>query len=171
MNYPFLYQKLGQIDAHELNSNLQISTDRIVVWDDWNLSEAKSTLVSGFIRTKIPHLNIFNNQIYVSQGITSNFHIDRFHMHHLLHRVLIPLHDTFKYQWIINDEIINYQPICGEVLLFNNMVPHRFVSDQKILRSVVYFDLCDPLIENMTSQFTGNYSAENGLIAEKYKNQ
>lgn len=170
MNYPFLYQKLGQLDVQELNTSLQLSDDNIVVWDDWNLREAKSTLVSDFIRIKIPHLNIFNNQIYVSQGISSNFHIDRFHIHHLLHRVLIPMQDTFKYQWIVNDKIIQYQPVCGEVLLFNNMVPHRFVSEQKVLRSVVYFDLCDPLTENMASQFTGNYSEENGLLTEKYKN-
>lgn len=170
MNYPFLYQKIGQFDVQELISNLQISPEQIVIWDDWNLCEAKSTLVSDFVKNKIPQLNLFNDQIYVSQGISSNFHIDRFQMHHLLHRVLIPLQDTFKYQWIINDELIEYQPICGEVLLFNNMLPHRFVSDQKILRSVIYFDLCDPLTENIIPKLNGNYSEENGHIAEKYKN-
>jgi hypothetical protein len=168
MNYPFLYQKIHQLDLKLLNESILFQEVAHTVWEDWVLKEIKSDIIDSFLKTHIPHLKIFNNKIYLSEGINSNFHIDRFYSHHLLHRVLIPLQDHFEYEWIFNEKKVVYRPVAGEAILFNNMLPHRFVSEKNEVRQVVYLDLFDPLVEAIIPTLKGNYSFENGLLAKEF---
>lgn len=168
MNYPFLYQILGHLDSVKIRNNLILTEQKITVWDDWKLIGAKSEQVEEFIKQNLNHLKIFNDQIYVSDGTTSNFHIDRYRIYHLLHRILIPLDDNFHYEWVIGDKKLTYQPKKGEVILFNNMQPHRFVSDDSSKREVIYFDLYDPLVADLLLEVKGNYSSVNAELDKKY---
>lgn len=171
MNYPFLYQVVDTLNTDLIKKEMQVSADAIKVWDDWNLKPVQSMLILKFIAEKFPHLKIFKDQIYLSEGTSSNFHIDRFYIHHLLHRVLIPLDDQFQYEWIVNEKTQVYKPHKGEVILFNNMVPHRFFSEQNANRNVIYFDLFDPKVEGFFSLLKGDYSHENGLLQQKYSSK
>lgn len=168
MNYPFLYQKIHQLDLHTLRQSIILKNTIHTVWDDWVLKEISSHIVETFLKTRISHLKVFNKTIYLSEGVSSHFHIDRYHSHHLLHRLLIPLQDNFKYEWMVNENKIAYQPVAGEAILFNNMLPHRFVSEKNELRQVIYIDLYDPLVENYLETFKGNYSQINATLTTKY---
>lgn len=168
MNYPFLYQVVDTLNADSIKKEMQISSETIKVWDDWNLKPVQSSQISDYIAKKFSHLKLFKNQIYLSEGTSSNFHIDRFYIHHLLHRVLIPLDDQFQYEWIVDEKPQIYKPSKGEVILFNNMVPHRFYSELNNNRNVIYFDLFDPKVEPFFSQLKGDYSQENGILQQKY---
>lgn len=168
MNYPFLYQILGHLDSAEIRNDLVLTEEKIAVWDDWSLIGAKSELVGQFIQKNLSHLKIFNNQIYVSDGTSSNFHIDRYRIYHLLHRILIPLDDNFHYEWVVGEKIVTYQPKKGEVILFNNMQPHRFVSKSNSKREVIYFDVYDPLVTDLLPDIKGNYSSVNAELDKKY---
>ncbi len=172
MIYPFLYQVLGSTDAADIRKKLKLQSTIHKVWDDWDLQEVQSAEVSALAEKMFPGLEIFRKQIFISRGRESNFHIDRFHAHHLLHRILIPLDAGFRYEWIVNEQKVSYQPRIGEILLFNNMIPHRFVSNQAEprVREVIYLDLIDPRLLPYLSQFTGNYSRENGELDQRYRN-
>lgn len=168
MNYPFLYKVLGNLNIENLRKNLIFSGETTNVWDDWQLLSIESSQVREFLHIQFPHLKIFKDTLYVSQGTQSNFHIDRFHVYHLLHRILIPLDQEYRYEWILNDKLNSYQPKAGEVLLFNNMVPHRFASQSGKKREAVYLDLYDPLVESRLDELKGNYSHENALLEKKH---
>lgn len=168
MNYPFLYIALGNLDVEKLRKSLVFSGEKTTVWDDWQLLSVESGLVREFLKSQFPHLKIFRNTLFVSQGTQSNFHIDRFHVYHLLHRILIPLDQDYRYEWVLNEKLNSYQPKAGEVLLFNNMIPHRFASDNGKMREVVYLDLYDPLTEARLDEIKGNYSQENAIMEKKY---
>lgn len=170
MNYPFLFKVLGYLDVEKLRKSLVFSGEKTTVWDDWQLLTVDSELVRQFIQSQFPHLKIFRNTLYVSQGTQSNFHLDRFHVYHLLHRILIPLDQDYRYDWILNEKLNSFQPKAGEVLLFNNMVPHRFASDTGKKRESVYLDLYDPLNETRLGELKGNYSQENAILEKKYSN-
>lgn len=170
MNYPFLYRILDVLDAAELMQNLKLSSTTIDVWDDWILTEIQSPELEKKITGLIPHLKLFRDKIYLSRGTNCNYHIDRFHVHHLLHRILIPLDNHFEYEWIQQEKSVRYRPRPGEVILFNNMVPHRFFIDQGELqkkRDVIYFDMYDPLVEKYLDVMKGDYSFENSLLERK----
>ncbi|MFZ3229626.1 MAG: hypothetical protein WA160_05445 [Pseudobdellovibrio sp.] len=172
MNYPFLYKIINQLDAATLRINLSEKESSYCVWNDWVLVEIQSLLIENYVADNFSNLKLFSNKIYISRGKSSNFHIDRFHYHHLLHRILIPLDDHFQYEWIVNDKIVSYQPKLGQVILFNNMIPHRFISNNQqeaLSRDVIYFDLIDPAVESYLKFFNGNNSLENGQIDKKYK--
>lgn len=81
----------------------------------------------------------------------------------------MPLSNNFIYEWIQNDKVISHRPQPGEVLLFNNMLPHRFVSDAKEFREVIYLDMFDPLTEEILNTVRGNYSEYNAALDAKYK--
>lgn len=168
MNYPFLHQTLGKLNIEDIRKNLIYTNEEVPVWDDWKLLTIDSVLIRQYLSEKIPHLRLFRDKIFISAGTNSHFHLDRFHIHHLLHRILIPLDAHYYYEWIANDKTVKYQPQPGEVILFNNMVPHRFVSTNNMSREVVYLDLFDPLVENAFDSFKGNYSEENGRLEKKY---
>lgn len=168
MNYPFLYKVLGTLDVEKLRTSLVFSGEKTNVWDDWQLLAVDSGLVREFLQSQFPHLKIFKDMIYVSQGTQSNFHLDRFHVYHLLHRILIPLDQDYRYEWVLNEKLSRFEPKPGEVLLFNNMVPHRFTSESGKKREAVYLDLYDPLNEARLDDFKGNYSHENALLEKKY---
>lgn len=168
MNYPFLYQRLDVLNVNDIKKNLVVSDEKTPVWDDWQLLTVESSIIREFLIKKYPHLKIFRGSIYISEGTQSNFHIDRFHIYHLLHRILIPLHDNYTYEWIVDEKIVSYKPELGEVLLFNNMVPHRFISSNNEKREAIYLDLYDPLVEAILADLKGNYSHENGLLEKKY---
>lgn len=168
MNYPFLYKVLGNLNIENLRTSLVFSGEKTNVWDDWHLLSIESGPVREFLQTQFPHLKIFKDTLYVSQGTQSNFHIDRFHVYHVLHRILIPLDQDYRYEWILNEKLSSYEPKAGEVLLFNNMIPHRFVSESGKKREAVYLDLYDPLIESRLDELKGNYSHENALLEKKY---
>lgn len=170
MNYPFLYKILTQLDIHLLTEDLQRLPTKYNVWGNWALQQIESKLIRDYLVDNFPYLEIYKNLIFISQGTESNFHIDRFHYHHLLHRLLIPLDDHFHYEWIKNEKTETYQPKVGEVILFNNMIPHRFISNIKTekLREVIYIDLVDPQILPYFSFFSANYSLENGELELKY---
>ena len=170
MNYPFLYQVIDNLSVDEIKKNIIYSEEKIDVWDSWKLRKVESTKFRDFLNKKIPHLKIFQNTLYISEGIESNFHIDRYYAHHLMHRILMPLNQNFSYQWIQNEKVVSYEPKAGEVLLFNNMLPHRFVSKDGQFREVIYLDLFDPLTEEMLNSTKGNYSEQNALLEKKYKN-
>ncbi len=169
MNYPFLYQKIHSFDVQELKNSIQYKDLTVPVWGDWVLKEVQSEIILDYIKKQTPHLKLFKETLYISQGVTSNFHIDRYHVHHLLHRVLVPLDDHFHYEWMQCERKLSYQPTAGEMLLFNNMIPHRFVSKSNQLREVIYFDLYDPLMTDILPTLNGNYSEQNALFDQKYK--
>lgn len=166
MNYPFLYQVLSHVDAAQLKTSIVKTATTHVVWDDWVLQEIESDFLNKFIKEQFKNLEVFGGKLFISQGTYSNFHLDRFEYFHLTHRILIPLDDNFHYEWIVGEKKISYQPEIGQVLLINNMVPHRFVSnsEQAISRQVVYFDLIDPALKSHVPNFTKNYSSENGEL-------
>lgn len=168
MNYPFLYKILDRLNVEKIKEGLVYGSAQ-TVWADWQLQSIESDIVKLYLKQTIPHLNIFNDSIYVSDGTQSNFHIDRYHAHHLLHRILIPLDNNFKYEWIVDEKKITYTPELGEVILFNNMVPHRFISNNNERREVLYLDMFDPLVEDILKNIKGNYSAENAILDKKYK--
>jgi hypothetical protein len=170
MNYPFLYKILDTLSINEIKKNLVYTEEKINVWDTWQLRKVESPLFRQFLSEKMPHLKIFQDTIYISEGTESNFHIDRYRAYHLLHRVLMPLNQNFSYQWIQNEKVVSYEPKAGEVLLFNNMLPHRFVSNGGEFREVIYLDLFDPLTEDLLGSTKGNYSEQNVIIEKKYKN-
>lgn len=168
MNYPFLFQPLGQIEVKKLRNSIIYSGEKINVWDDWQLHTIESSLVREFLQLNFPHLKIFKNLLFVSQGTQSNFHLDRFHVFHLLHRILIPLDENYRYEWILDNKVKSLEPKAGEVLLFNNMVPHRFISASNTKREAIYLDLFDPLVEDRLDSIEGNYSAENAQLEKQY---
>lgn len=170
MNYPFLYQVIGSLNVDEIKKDIVYFQEKISVWDDWQLRKIESEKFRNFLNEKMPHLKIFKDTLFVSEGAESNFHIDRYRAHHLLHRILMPLTQNFSYQWIQNEKLISYQPKAGEILLFNNMLPHRFISNDSNLRQVIYLDLYDPLAEEILDSTKGNYSEQNALLEKKYKN-
>lgn len=169
MNYPFLYQVIGSLNLDEIKTDLVYTQEKISVWDDWQLRKIESEKFRKFLSEKIPHLKIFKDTLFISEGTESNFHIDRYRAHHLLHRILMPLSNNFIYEWIQNDKVISHRPQPGEVLLFNNMLPHRFVSDAKEFREVIYLDMFDPLTEEILNTVRGNYSEYNAALDAKYK--
>ncbi len=156
MNYPFLFYKIDTLNADDLLNSIQFSDNLFNIYKNWNLRKIQSSIVSEFIINNYPHLKLFKDSIYLSEGTSSEFHTDQFYTHHLLHRVLIPLDINFKYEWVLNNKVITYQPSAGEVLLFNNMVQHRFVSTDDKPRRVVYFELIDPLIESPSIKAPSN---------------
>lgn len=160
---------LGQIEIEKLRKSIIYSGEKTTVWDDWQLLTVESELIRNFIQSSFPHLKIFRDLIFISEGTDCNFHLDRFHVYHLLHRILIPLDNNYRYEWLINETVNTLEPKLGEVLLFNNMVPHRFVSDNKTKREAVYLDLYDPLVAHHLADFKGNYSHENSLLEKKYR--
>lgn len=166
MNYPFLYQILFRMDAEQLRTNIKKTQTTHVVWDDWVLQEIESDLLKNFVSEKFKNLEVLGNKFFISSGSYSNFHLDRFEYFHLTHRVLIPLDQNFHYEWVVDGKVFSYQPEAGQVLLMNNMVPHRFVSNlqQPTTREVVYFDLIDPAIKHHIKNFDKNYSYENGEL-------
>ncbi len=168
MNYPFMFQPLGQLEVEKLRNSIIYSGEKTNVWNDWQLLTIESGLVRDFLKSHFPHLKIFRNMLFISQGTQSNFHLDRFHVYHLLHRILIPLDEDFRYEWIVDDKVNSLQPKAGEVLLFNNMVPHRFVSASNKKREAVYLDLFDPLVEDRLESIKGNYSDENAQLEKKF---
>ena len=173
MIYPFFYQILAQVDVLEIKANLIKKNRTHTVWDDWTLEEVDSPLLRELVEEKFYGLSIFADKIFISHGTNSNFHIDRFHYYHLTHRILIPLDDYFHYEWIAKDRVHTFQPQVGQVILLNNMIPHRFVSHEDAndrVRAVIYFDLINPFLENHLQFFGGNNSIENGLIDANTKN-
>ena len=170
MNYPFLYKILGQIHCDDIQKSLVRSSKKETVWEDWCLYSVQSPLIRDFLDREVPQLRVFQDQIYISSGTTSNFHYDRFKVYHMLHRVLVPLNNNFKYEWMVGDTKREFQPNLGDVILFNNMVPHRFVSLDEKEREVIYLDLYDPLAEDILSGIKGNYSELNKELDSKYKN-
>lgn len=168
MNYPFLYQSLDCLNIQELKNSLVFTNEKYTVWADWELICIESDFLRNYLSKKFSHLKIYENRLFLSSGTQCNFHIDRYQIHHLLHRILIPLDDNFKYEWIVDGHTEFYAPKIGEVLLFNNMVPHRFVSTSQENRQVIYIDLFDPLVEGFFDFFKGNYSLENAALADKY---
>lgn len=152
-----------------LQKSLILTGESNTVWDDWKLLTAESSVVREWVAINFPHLKLFKNLLFVSDGTQSNFHIDRFQVYHLLHRILIPLDDNYSYEWILNEKVHSYEPKIGEALLFNNMVPHRFVSKNNKKRQSVYLDLYDPLTEKLLTDLKGNYSQENAFLEKKYK--
>ncbi len=167
MNYPFLYQILNRLDVNLLKSSILIKNNLHVVWDDWFLQEIESDMLSHFVKHNFNHLEVFGEKFFISTGTSSNFHIDRFEYFHLTHRILIPLDQNFHYEWIIDYKKISFQPEIGQVLLMNNMIPHRFVSnnlEQPEKRDVIYFDLIDPAIKHHVNSFKKNYSSKNAEL-------
>ena len=171
MNYPFLYQVVGQLNAEQIRSQLTLIGEKHIVWDEWTLQQVKSKELEYIFSQLFPNLEVFQSKMYVSSGAECNFHIDRFEQFHLLHRVLIPLDSNYHYEWDLNGQIIRYQPKPGEVIVFNNMIPHRFATDlpDQNRREVIYVDLIDPLALKFMKHFDGNYSELNGYLATKYK--
>lgn len=169
MNYPFLYQCVDRLDFKKLKSSLVYTGEKHSVWQDWSLLCVESDFVRNYLSEKFSHLKVFENKLFISSGTQSNFHLDRFHIHHILHRILIPLNDNFHYEWAVGGNIKTFCPQLGDVIIFNNMVPHRFVSKDKENREVIYIDLYDPLVQGHFEHFKGNYSSENAILAEKYK--
>lgn len=172
MNYPFLYQIVGKLNAEHIRSQLTLVGEKHTVWDDWTLQEVQSKELEKILLQLFPNLEIFHNKMYISAGVDCNFHIDRFEQFHLLHRILIPLDSNYHYEWDLKGQIIRYQPTAGEVIVFNNMIPHRFATDvsgNNNRREVIYVDLIDPLALKFMKHFDGNYSELNGHLASKYK--
>lgn len=87
MNYPFLYQVIGSLNLDEIKTDLVYTQEKISVWDDWQLRKIESEKFRKFLSEKIPHLKIFKDTLFISEGTESNFHIDRYRAHHLLHRI------------------------------------------------------------------------------------
>lgn len=154
------------MDVEALRADIKKTQTTHVVWDDWTLQEIDSDLLNNFVSEKFSHLEVFGNKFFISSGTYSNFHLDRFEYFHLTHRVLIPIDQNFHYEWIVDGKTVTYQPEAGQVILMNNMVPHRFVSNlpQPAARDVVYFDLIDPAIKHHVKEFDKNYSYENGEL-------
>ena len=168
MIYPFLYQILGAFDADTLKKDVVRNEKTYKVWEDWNLEEADSQLIRSYLHANYPHMNIMFDRFFISRGNKSNFHVDRFHYFHLSHRILIPFDDSFHYEWIVNEEVVRMYPKAGQIILFNNMIPHRFVTDviSENVREVVYLDLIHPDLEPFIKKMDGNYSIENGILGK-----
>ncbi len=171
MNYPFLYQVYDQINIQDLKQKINPTPKVIPVWDDWFLQEIESEYLSDYVQRKFPHLELFMGKFFLSIGTNSNWHIDRYHYFHLTHRILIPFEETFHYEWYVKNEYHQFQPRAGQVILMNNMIPHRFVLNKNSLerRQVVYFDLIDPALKGHLKYFDGDNSIENGVINQTLK--
>lgn len=168
MNYPFTHQVIDKIDISDILSDLSRTDKRYDVWGDWHLQVISSDQLREWLEKRFPTLKIYNNTLFISSGRDSNFHIDRFEYHHLLHRIIIPLDSHFRYEWMVDSKRVSFQPESGDVILFNNMIPHRFITNpgSKARREVVYLDLIDEKLFPFIQHFQGNYSQHNGRLAE-----
>ena len=170
MIYPFLYQVIKNLDSHELKNSIFKTGKTHEVWNDWILQEVESAVLRSYIETEHPSLRLLFNRFFISKATMSNFHIDRFHYFHLSHRILIPFDNSFHYEWIVNNEIVKFFPEPGQVILFNNMIPHRFVVDKPgaEAREALYFDLIHPDMEPLVKTLEGTYSKENEILEKMY---
>lgn len=140
MNYPFTHLKIGKIIG-DLTYTILPDNIRLVEgnWITRSITCKQITdwasQYTGYIQEP-PHLSL---------GTTCNFHIDNtedFGYYHLAHRIIIPLTDNFQWEFILKDGTVEIvKPEINTIYMFNNMITHRFVSDEH--RACVVFDMYD----------------------------
>ena len=164
MKYPFVYQVIGNISIKELSEDIQPAGDKVPIYDEWYLKPFKSSYLDSWLKQNFYGMELDDDTYFVSQAKYSLFHIDKRHRNYITHRILIPLDTYFQYQWFVNDTLYSYRPKAGEVLLFNNLVPHRFIMDEDrkdVDRCVVYFNVVDPDARAFLHHFEGHHTGYN----------
>lgn len=168
MLYPFNFSVVDQLNISDFKDELQTRGPKIVVWDDWTLERVESSFLANYFQKNFPEFEIVQNCIFISAATQSNFHIDRYEYFRIFHRVLIPLDEHYVYEWIDQEgERKFFRPKIGQVILFNNMIPHRFKpteSNSYKRREVVYLDLVDPKLKKFVDQMKCSNSEKNGLL-------
>lgn len=156
--YPFLFHAQGEIDLRALQKDIKINKTPMRVGHDWYAYEFQSDYLLNYVKENFFGLKVKNNIFAFSKAKNCYFHIDGAHENHLVHRVLIPLDTHFQYNWYVDGKLHTHQPRAKEVLIFNNMYPHRFwlndPADQRP-RLVIAFDLVAEEAEPYIPFFTG----------------
>lgn len=171
MRYPFLYSVIGQISLEKLSADIRPAGNKIQMYHEWYLKPFTSDYLLEFTALNFHGMQVDDGQFFLSYAKQSMFHVDMREKNYLTHRVLIPLDNHFSYEWFVDNKLHSYKPKPGEVLLFNNIVPHRFVLDEKRNddRCVVFFNVADPNVSRFYSHFTGDNKQENEMLDTKIK--
>ena len=92
------------------------------------------------------------DQISLSVGIGLDWHVDTNEYGLVKHRILIPISDNFTWEWELKDGTIETViPVVNNIYLFNTMIPHRVVANEK--RATICFNMHDKKIENKLHLF------------------
>jgi hypothetical protein len=155
--YPFLYQVIDTIDAQEMLQGLVNLSRPVEVQKGWFYNPVKSDFLAQYIAKKFPGMVLYPDILNMSNSVGSGFHIDRLNYNFLAHRIIIPIDTHFHYEWYVNETLHRYRPKAGEVIVFNNHVPHRFVRDEgsSEQRRVILFSLIDEKAAPFMKHFTG----------------
>lgn len=166
MRYPFLYSVIGKISLEELSKDIHPAGRISMLYDEWYLKPFTSGYLDNFVKENFHGMILDDETYFMSVAKVSRFHLDKRHKNYLTHRILIPLDTHFQYQWFVNDQLFSYRPKSGEVLLFNNLIPHRFLMDEGRTdeRSVIYFNVADPNSAQFFQHFEGKHAEENYVI-------
>jgi hypothetical protein len=116
--------------------------DVIPVLKDWILRPIECEQIDNWVKG----LSVFiHDTPRLSIGTSCEYHIDTtdpYGYYHLAHRVVIPLTDNFIWEWQLNNNVIEtVKPVIGNIYLFNNMIMHRFICEEK--RATIVFDMYD----------------------------
>ena len=168
MRYPFLFKVINSIDVVELKKSLIHLSKPIEVQPNWFYNPVDSDFLEKYIAEKFYGMVLYPNLINLSNATGSGFHIDRLDYNFMAHRILIPLDTNFNYEWFVDGELHRYRPSLGEVLIFNNQVPHRFVLDEdnNKKREVILFSLIDPNASPFMKHFSGASSTNSASNKE-----
>lgn len=142
MIYPFTHKVLGKIEE-PLTYEFDLAVTDPRVWTRWEVKPIKCPAVEKWA-SQFRDLQF--DQLYLSGGVSCHWHIDNSKFFACAgHRILVPLTDNFVWEWKLKDGTIETAvPVIGQIYLINNMIQHRFVSDER--RACVFFDLYDTKI-------------------------
>jgi hypothetical protein len=142
MIYPFTHLVIGKFDP--LPKYEFYESDKEAITAGWTLTPIKCPEVSAWVDS---FEDMVAEQISLSVSIGMDWHIDTNNYGIVTHRILIPISDNFIWQWQLKDGTIETcHPVIGNIYLFNNMILHRVVADEK--RATICFNMYDKKIEN-----------------------
>lgn len=158
MKYPFFCHGVGKIDLQRLEADIRVKEKTNHLVDDWYVTDFYSDYLLEFVEQNFFGLKVMNGVFGLSYGTNCLFHVDGDHRNLATHRVLIPLDSHFQYHWFANGKMHTHRPEPKEVLVFNNMIPHRFRLDDPgsgKTRVVITFNLVARELEPYLSEFSG----------------
>ncbi|MCC2679155.1 MAG: hypothetical protein K0R29_1731 [Pseudobdellovibrio sp.] len=166
MLYPFFYKTIGDIDVEALTKSVVTSGGFRQFDKSWVYQPFQSDYLQKYLDENLFGLILVNGEMRLSAGKESEFHVDPA-LHNLQsHRVLISLADNFYWEWFHKGKLYRHKPKIGQVVVFNNQVPHRFVlvkgSDE--VRMTVFLNLIDPTMLQYSPQLEGIRDAGAGRV-------
>lgn len=147
MIYPFTHLIVGKFNT--LPKYEFYESDKEAITAGWTLTPIKCPEVTAWVDS---FEDMVAEQISLSVSINMDWHMDGNEYGIVTHRVLIPISDNFVWQFKLKDgSIETVIPVVGNIYLFNNMIEHRVVADEK--RAAICFNMHDRKIENNMELF------------------